>query len=185
MSITASVQPESGWIVYAGSDSSFLQKRHGWYFAKPTRIWSGWSGQGLAKHIWSGSKLVCRIIGPGFWQDATVPLPVFYFQTRFRSFTDVPDNIVQNQPGSGLVLADCVRFWPNGSGPEASRCARVVRPTSGQWFSADPDLMRIVSGKFTGIYVCAAGFSPYTTSPDMTYTVDSFRWEGSVTFKSW
>ena len=27
---------------------------------KPTRIRSGWSGQGLAKHIWSGSKLVCR-----------------------------------------------------------------------------------------------------------------------------
>ena len=45
------------------------------------------------------------IIGPGFWQDATGPLPVPYFQTRFRSSTDVPDNIVQNQHGPGLVLA--------------------------------------------------------------------------------
>ena len=26
---------------------------------------------------------------------------------------------VQNQPGSDLVWADCVRFWSNGSGPEA------------------------------------------------------------------
>ena len=27
---------------------------------------------------------------------------------------------MQNQPGSDLALADCVRFGPNGSGPEAS-----------------------------------------------------------------
>ena len=58
---------------------------------------------------------------------------------------------MQNQPGSDLVLADCVRFWPNGSGPEASRCARVVRPASGQCFPADPDRMRIRSGMFTGL----------------------------------
>ena len=38
---------------------------------------------------------------------------------RYRSSTDVPGNIVQNQPGSDLVLADCVTFCPNGSGPEA------------------------------------------------------------------
>ena len=61
------------------------------------------------------------------------------YQTRFHSSTDVPDNIVQNQPGSYLVLADCVRFWPNGSGPEASRCARIIQPASGQCFPADPD----------------------------------------------
>ena len=39
----------------------FFQRRQGSYCAKPTRIRSGWSGQGLAKHrIWSGSKSVCR-----------------------------------------------------------------------------------------------------------------------------
>ena len=90
------------------------------------------------------------IIGPGFWQDATGPLSVSHFQTRFRSSTDVPDNIVQNQPGSGLVLADCIRFWPNGSGPEASRCARIIRPASGQRFHPDSDRMRMGSGMFTG-----------------------------------
>ena len=90
------------------------------------------------------------IIWPGFWQDATIPLPVSHFQTRFRFSADVPDNIVQNQPGSELVLADCVRFWPNGSGPEASRCARIIRPASGQCFPADPYRMRIGSGIFTG-----------------------------------
>ena len=57
---------------------------------------------------------------------------------------------MQNQPGSDLVPADCIRFWPNGSGPEASRCARIIRPASGQCFPADPDRMRIGSGMFTG-----------------------------------
>ena len=81
------------------------------------------------------------IIWTGFWQDATDPLPVSDFQTRLRSSTDVPDNTVQNQRGSDLVLAGCVRFGPNGSGPEASQCARIVRPASGQCFPADPDWM--------------------------------------------
>ena len=52
---------------------------------------------------------------------------------------------MQNQPGSDLVLADCVRFWPNGSGPETSWCPRNIRPASGQCFPADPDWMRIRS----------------------------------------
>ena len=61
------------------------------------------------------------------------------------------NNIVQNQPGSDLVLADCARLWPNRSGPEASRSARIIRPASGQCFPANPDRMRIVSGMFTGM----------------------------------
>ena len=57
---------------------------------------------------------------------------------------------MQNQPGCDLVLADCVRFWPNGSSPEANGCARIIRPASGQCFRPDPDRMRIGSGMFTG-----------------------------------
>ena len=66
------------------------------------------------------------ITWPSFWQEATGPLPVSHFQTRFHSSTDVPDNTVQNQPRSDLVLAECVRFWPNHSGLEASWCARII-----------------------------------------------------------
>ena len=73
------------------------------------RVWLNSSGM---KASWCAG-----IIRPGFWQDATGPLPVSHFQTRFRSSTDGPD----------LVLADCVRFWPNGSGPEESQCARIIR----------------------------------------------------------
>ena len=52
--------------IYAGSDFPhpfqlrFFQRRHGSYCAKLTWVWSGWPGQDLDKHIWSGSKLVCR-----------------------------------------------------------------------------------------------------------------------------
>ena len=62
------------------------------------------------------------IIGPGFWQDTTIPLPLSPFQTWFCSSSD---NIVQNQPKSNLVLAKWIRsrskpmcknhpacFWP-------------------------------------------------------------------------
>ena len=54
-----------------------------------------------------------------FWQNATGPLPVSHFQTWLCSSTstDSPDHIVQNHPVSALVLAGCVRFGPNGSGP--------------------------------------------------------------------
>ena len=130
-------------LLPASVSAPFSQRRHGSYCEKPTRIRSGWPGQGLAKRIWSRSKLVCRNHLARF-------LVVSHFQTRFRSSTDVPDNTVQNQHGSDLVLADCVRFWPNGSGPEASRCATNIRPASGRCFPADPARIRIGSGIFTG-----------------------------------
>ena len=44
----------------ASISAPFSQRRHGSYCAKPTRIQYGRPGQGLAKHIWSGSKLVCK-----------------------------------------------------------------------------------------------------------------------------
>ena len=129
----SSVFPKKAWIILRKTD--------------PDPMWMAWSGfwpnaSGLEASRCAG------IIGPGFWQDATGPLPVSHFQTLFRSSTDVPDTIVQNQPGSDLVLADCVRFCPNGSGPDANQCARIIRHASGQCFSADPD--RIGSGMLTG-----------------------------------
>ena len=151
----ASVQPESGQIVYAGSDFPHPFQLH---FSKEdmdhiVQNRPGSDLDGLVRPNTSGPEAsrCAGIIGPGFWQDATGPLPVSNFQTRSRSSTDVLDNIVQNQPGSDLILADCVTFWPNGSGPEASRCTRIIRPASGQCSPADPDRMQIRSGMFTEI----------------------------------
>ena len=143
------LRPESGRMVYAGSDfphpfqpcfskegmDHIVQNRPGSDLDGLVRVWPNTSG---LEASWSAG-----IIGPGFWQDSTGPLPVSHFQTRLRSFTDVPDRIVQNQTGSDLVVADCVRFWPNGSGPEARRCARIIRPASGQC-SADVNRIRNV-----------------------------------------
>ena len=135
----SSVFPKKAWIILGKT---------------ATRIPSGWSGQSLAKHIWSGSKLVCRNHRARFLAGRNRPANISHFQTRFRSSTEVPDNIVQIQPGSDLVLADCVRFWPKGSGLEASRLCKNHPPTSGKCFPADPDRMRIGSGMFTG-FLCA------------------------------
>ena len=142
-------QNRAGSYNYAGSDfphpfqlpflkesmDHIVQNRPGTDLDGLVRVWRNASGLEASR--------CAEIIGPGFWQDATGPLPVSHFQTRFRSSTDVPDNSVKNQPESDLVLADCVRFWPNGSGPEASRCATIIRPASGECFPAVPDRMRL------------------------------------------
>ena len=113
----------------------------------PDPIWMAWSGFGQT-HLVRKQAGVQESSGPvsGRTQPAR-----YQFQTRFHSSRDVPDNTVQNQPGSDLVLTDCVRCWPNGSSPEASRCARVIRPASGHCFPAHPERMRIGSGMFTGL----------------------------------
>ena len=92
------------------------------------RVWPNASGQVASR--------CAGIIEPGFWQDAPNPLPVSHFQARLHPSTDVPGTIVQNQPGSNLVLADCVRFWPNRFSLEASQCAIIIQPASGQRFQA-------------------------------------------------
>ena len=40
--------------------------------------------------------------------------------------------IILYKTGPDLCLNGLVRFWPNGSGPEASHCARMIRPGSGR-----------------------------------------------------
>ena len=116
MAITASVQPESGRIVYAGSDfphpfqlrfdkegmDHIVQNRPRSDLDGLVRVWPNASG---LEASWCA-----RIIWPGFWQDASAPLPVSDLLTLPRSSTDDPNNIVQNQPGSDLVLADCQVF---------------------------------------------------------------------------
>ena len=143
MAITASAQPESGRIVYARSNFPhqfrLFPKMAGIILRKtdPGLIWMAWSGFGQTHLVWKQAG-VQESSGPGFWQDSTGPLPVSHFQTRFRSST------------SDLVLSDYVRCWPNGSGPEASRCARIIRPASAQCFRVDPDRMRMGFGTLTG-----------------------------------
>ena len=87
---------------------------------------------------------MCKNHQSQFWQNVTRLLLVSHSQTWLHSSTDGLDHTVQNQLGSNLVLADCVRFWPDGSSLEASQCARLIQPASGQRFRADLDQIRHV-----------------------------------------
>ena len=113
MAITASVQPESARIAYAGSNFphtfQFLFFKEGMGHIVQNQPGSDLDGLVIVWPNASGleASWCAGITWPGFWQDATSPLPVSHFQTRFRSSADVPDNIVQNQPGSDIILADC------------------------------------------------------------------------------
>ena len=104
----------------------------------PVLIWMVWSGFGQTCLVWkqAGGQESLGLVS-GRMQSAHYQFPTF--QTWFHSSTHIQDNIVQNQPGSNLVLADCVRFWPNGSGPEVRQCAKIIQPTSGQCLPADLD----------------------------------------------
>ena len=81
-------------------------------------IWIALSGFGQTHPVWKQAGMQ-ESSGPVSGRTSFL-LPVFHFQTRLQSSTDSPDHTVLNQPGSCLVPADGVRFWPNGSGPEAS-----------------------------------------------------------------
>ena len=56
-----------------------------------------------------------KIIGLGAcWQNTTGPQPDSHFHTWLRSSTDSLHRIVQNQPRSDFVPADCIRCGPDG-----------------------------------------------------------------------
>ena len=99
-----------------------VKNRPGYKLDGLVRVWPNASGLEVSRCV--------GIIWPTFWQDATGQLPVSHFQTRFRSSTDVLDNQYQ-LAGTDLVLADFLRFGPNGSvllsrsGPDANRIRHV------------------------------------------------------------
>ena len=104
-----------------------LQKRPRSHCAKLIWIQSGWPGQVLGKHlVWKQASVQKS---PGLVLAECNQLAICRYQTQLHSSTDSLD-----QPGSNLVLVGFVRFWSNGSGLDASRCARIIRSTSGQRF---------------------------------------------------
>ena len=53
---------------------------------------------------------------PGRVQPACYLFPIFRFGCVLSQMSPIVVVFIQNQPESDLVLADCARFWPNGSG---------------------------------------------------------------------
>ena len=140
-------------FLHPGFSVPFFQRRYGLYCAEPTRIRSGWPGQGLTKLISSGSKLVCRTHRPGpvsgRMQPVRCQFPTFRLGSGCSS-TFVLDNKSCAKPArirfnSGWlckVLAKQIRsgsksvcknhparFWPivpsRSSGPDANQISHV------------------------------------------------------------
>ena len=122
---------------------SVLPKKPGSYCANrpgSDQIWMAWSGFGQTDLVRKQAD-VQESSGPvsGRTQPARHQSPTF----RLGSSTAGPDYIVQNQPGSDFIMADCVRFWPNESGPEESRyvcnnCRAHFWPTLPSRAKSDP-----------------------------------------------
>ena len=111
---------------------STVQNRPGSNLDGLARIWLNSSG---LKASWCAG-----ISGSSFWHDLNQPATSFPLLDSVLFFRRRPDNIVQNQPGSNLLLADCAkwiwsgrkpmcknhpaRFWPmlpSRSGPDANQ----------------------------------------------------------------
>ena len=145
-----SVFAKTAWIILCKTD--------------PDPIWMVWWGFGQIHFVWNqaGVQESSGLVS-GRTQSASYQFP--RFQTRFRSFTEVPDNIVPNQPGYDLVLADCASFGSNGFGPKASQCARITQLASGQCFPADPDRKWFGSGMFIGQVPVVSSYTGYKQVP--------------------
>ena len=126
MAIMARVQPESGWIVYAWSNSTrpiqfcffkedvdhIVQNRPRSDLDGLVRIWPNTSGLEASQYA--------RIIQPNFWQHTTSPLPVSNFQTQLHSSTDVLDHCAKPAQiwfSSGWLCQVLARWIQSGSKP--------------------------------------------------------------------
>ena len=146
----ASMQPELGQTVYtgsAGSNFSHLVQFHS--CAKLAWIQSGWPGQVLDKLIWSGSTPVCKNHWAQFVAECNWPATSFPLSNSVTFFHGWPGLQRENQPRSDLVLADCIRLSPSGSGPEASWYAKMIQPIFDQYFRSDLAWTCIGSSMFT------------------------------------
>ena len=108
-------------------------------------IWMAWSGFGQT-HLVRKRTSVQESLGPvcGNWPATSFPL-----SNSVTLFHGWPGSQFENQPGSDLVLADCIWLSPTGSGPEASWYAKMIQPVFDQDFRSDLAWTCIGSGMFT------------------------------------
>ena len=130
-SVSVALFPKKVWIVLRKTD--------------PDLIWMAWSGFGQTHLVWKQAGVQEPLVP----NSGRTPLSdlVTFFHRR-------PESHCAKPAGSNLVLADCVRFWPNRSGPETNWRPTIIGPASGQCFPANLDQMPIGSGMFTGQLHC-------------------------------
>ena len=128
----SSVFPKKAWIILCKTNLDL--------------IWMAWSGFGQMHLVWKQAG-VNESYGPvlGRTQPAHYQFPTFRLSSIHPQMPQII--LYKNQPGSYLVLADCVSFRPNRSVLEALSgplLANASQPIQiGMW---------IGSGMFTGLY---------------------------------
>ena len=147
MAITASVEPESGRIVYAGSDFPvpirfrFFPKKAQTLFCKtdPDPIWMALSGFSQTHRVrkQAGVQEPSGLVS-GRTQPARHQFPTFILGGVLPRTACI---ILCKTIPDPIWFWLTVRFWPNGSGPEAS-CHNVQHP-SGPILANASDPIRI------------------------------------------
>ena len=100
-----------------------------------------WPGSGQTHFVWKQASVQQSLgLVSGRTQPAHYQLLAFRLRHALPQVTQI---ILCKTSPVPVWFWLTVRFWPNRSGPEASRCARIIWPAFGQRFRADPDLMRI------------------------------------------
>ena len=136
MAITASVQPELCQIIYMPYPTSRIQfssilPKKAPVILCNTRLdpmWMAWSGFGR-KHLVRKQAGVHDSLGLVLAEckQAATHFPLSDSSAFFHRW---PRSYCVKPCRSSLIQANCVRFWPNGSSPEASRCAIIIEPAS-------------------------------------------------------
>ena len=141
MVITATVQPELGQMVYARSEFphpfQFCFYREGMEHAVQTEL--AWSGFGQTHLVWkqAGVKELSGSVS-GRTQPACYHFPIF----TLCSVLSHTCRIIFSKTSPGPILFSLIVSDFGQTGPEASQCARILWPASGQCFPADLDQMR-------------------------------------------
>ena len=127
----SSVFPKKAWVILCKTD--------------PYPIWTTLLRFGQTHLVWKQAG-VLESSGPvsGRTQPARYQFPTFTLGSV------LPQTSRKILCKTSLDQISLCLIVSNGSGPEASRCARTIHPASGQCFPVDPDRMRIGSGMFTG-----------------------------------
>ena len=132
MATTATVQPELGQTVYIYAWFNFLRPI-GFCFSKEgpdihcARLtWMAWPGSGQTHFVWKQASVQQSLgLVSGRTQPAHYQLLAFRLRHALPQVTQI---ILCKTSPVPVWFWLTVRFWPNRSGPEASRCARIIWP---------------------------------------------------------
>ena len=137
----ARVGPDHICQIQLPISSSAVFPQKAWTILHKTLIWMAWSDLGQT-HLVQKQASVQESSSPvsGRMQPAHYQFPTF----RLSCVLPQMAQIILCKTRLDLIwFWLTVRFWPNGSSPEAIWCASIIQPASSQWqcFQAHPDRM--------------------------------------------